>query len=88
MPLVIQADQECLQQMEALLSGIDTDQAVTMLPVQDGLRVADIQRDNHGDLIVIPGFGSRKRVLATLGNFPERLAASFNGNLLILHFDK
>jgi Kef-type K+ transport system membrane component KefB/nucleotide-binding universal stress UspA family protein len=40
------------------------------------------------DLLVVPGFGSRKRFLYSVGNLPERLAASVNGNLLILHFDR
>jgi hypothetical protein len=35
-----------------------------------------------------PAFVSRKRVTDTLGNLPEQLAASFDGNLAILHFDK
>jgi hypothetical protein len=38
--------------------------------------------------IVLPGFGSRKRVADTLGNIPEQIAKSFDGNLAILHFDK
>lgn len=47
----------------------------------------DIPR--HGsDLIVVTRVSSRKRVALTLGNLPERLAVSFDGNLAILHFDK
>jgi hypothetical protein len=37
---------------------------------------------------MIPGFCSRKRFLANIGNLPERLAARFNGNILLLHFDR
>jgi len=39
-------------------------------------------------LISPPGSGSRKRVADTLGDFPERLARDFDGNLAILHFDQ
>jgi hypothetical protein len=41
-----------------------------------------------GSFIVLPGFGSRKRMADTLGNLPEQLATSFDGNLAILHFDQ
>jgi hypothetical protein len=37
---------------------------------------------------VVPGFGYRKRFADTLGNLPEQLASSFDGNLAILHFDQ
>jgi len=52
------------------------------------LRLKDLEKHVESDLLVIPGFGSRKRFVANLGNLPERLADSFAGNLLILHFDR
>jgi nucleotide-binding universal stress UspA family protein len=87
-PLEILADRDYLQQIEALLAAIPTDRELTLTPLRGALKINQIEKDNESDLIVIPGFGSRQRVLATLGSFPERLAASFKGNLLILHFDK
>ena len=41
-----------------------------------------------GIIYVSPIFGSRKRVADALGNLPEQLAVSFDGHLVILHFDK
>ncbi|HZJ22778.1 MAG TPA: hypothetical protein VFD54_05675 [Anaerolineales bacterium] len=41
-----------------------------------------------GSFIVLPEFGSRKRMADTLGNLPEQLDASFDGSLAILHFDQ
>ncbi|HOW92838.1 MAG TPA: universal stress protein, partial [Anaerolineaceae bacterium] len=52
------------------------------------LRLNDLLMNAERDLLVIPGFGSRKRFVANLGNLPERLAESFPGNLVILHFDR
>jgi Kef-type K+ transport system membrane component KefB/nucleotide-binding universal stress UspA family protein len=87
-PLSILADPEYLQLIEGLLASIETDQPIELTPIRGILKINEIEKNNEGDLIVIPGFGSRQRVLSTLGNFPERLAASFSGNLVILHFDK
>jgi hypothetical protein len=47
-----------------------------------------LEQESISSFMVVPGFGSRKRVADTLGNLPERLAASFDGNLAVLHFDK
>jgi len=47
-----------------------------------------LEEESISSFIVVPGFGSRKRVADTLGNLPEQLAAAFDGNLAILHFDK
>jgi len=47
-----------------------------------------LEQESISGFIVVPGLGSRKRVADTLGNLPEQLAASFEGNLAILHFDK
>jgi len=47
-----------------------------------------LELESISSFIVVPGFGSRQRVAHTLGNLPERLAASFDGNLAILHFDR
>lgn len=52
------------------------------------LRPLELETKAASDLIVIPGYGSRKRFIMNLGNLPERLADSFSGNLIILHFDR
>ena len=53
-----------------------------------GAFFAVLEQEAISSFIVVPGFGSRKRVADTLGNLPEQLAASFDGNVAILHFDK
>jgi hypothetical protein len=47
-----------------------------------------LEEESISSFIVLPGFGSRKRVANTLGVLPEQLAMAFDGNLAILHFDK
>ena len=49
--------------------------------------LAMLEQESISSFIVTPGFGSRKRVADTLGHLPERLAAPFDSNLAILHFD-
>lgn len=87
-PLVLRADTSYLQPIQALLPRIDTDHPVDIETLKDQLKPANLEGESIGDFIVVPGFGSRKRVADTLDNLPERLAASFDGNLAILHFDK
>jgi len=87
-PLVLRADQSYLQSIQALLPVIDTDHPVSVETLKDQLKPAMLEQESISSFIVVPGFGSRKRVADTLGNLPERLATSFDGNLAILHFDK
>jgi Kef-type K+ transport system membrane component KefB/nucleotide-binding universal stress UspA family protein len=87
-PLIIRADSSYLQSIQALLPTIDTDHPVHVEAFKDQLKPARLEQESISSFIVVPGFGSRKRVADTLGNLPEQLAASFNGNLAILHFDQ
>jgi Na+:H+ antiporter len=87
-PLVLRADEGYLQSIEALLAIIDTHQPVSIELLTDQLKPAMLEHESISSFIVVPGFGSRKRVADTLGNLPEQLAAAFDGNLAILHFDK
>jgi len=87
-PLVIWADSRYLQTMEALMVAIDTDHPVAIEALKDQLKPNALEQESLSSFIVVPGFGSRKRVADTLGNLPERLTASFDGNLAVLHFDK
>ncbi|MBI5838562.1 MAG: cation:proton antiporter [Chloroflexi bacterium] len=87
-PLVIRADASYLQSIEALLAALDTDYPVEVEPLEGKLNPAVLEQESISSFIVVPGFGSRKRVADTLGNLPEQLAASFDGNLAIMHFDK
>ena len=87
-PLVVRADASYLQTMDALFAIMKIEHPVSLEPLTDQLRPEKLEHEAVGSFIVLPGFGSRKRVADTLGNIPERLAKSFDGNLAILHFDK
>jgi hypothetical protein len=87
-PLLLRVDQSYLQAVAALLAALDRDHPVDVEPLTDQLKPASLEQESISRFILVPGFGSRKRVADTLGNLPERLAASFDGNLAILHFDK
>ena len=56
--------------------------------LKDHLKPENLEHESISSFLVLPGFGSRKRVVDTLGNMPEQLAKSFDGNLAVLHFDK
>jgi Kef-type K+ transport system membrane component KefB/nucleotide-binding universal stress UspA family protein len=87
-PLVLRADPSYLQSIQSLLAVIDSDHSIEVETLIDQLKPAMLEQESISSFIVVPGFGSRKRVADTLGNLPEQLAASFDGNLAILHFDK
>jgi len=87
-PLLIRADSSYLQTLEALMVVSRGDQHVTVEVLKDQLKPDKLEHEAVSDFIVLPGFGSRKRVHDTLGNIPEQIAKFFEGNLAILHFDK
>jgi Kef-type K+ transport system membrane component KefB/nucleotide-binding universal stress UspA family protein len=87
-PLVLLADPSYLQSIDSLLAVHKTDHLIRVEPLKDQLKPTSLDQESISSFIVVPGFGSRKRVADTLGNLPEQLAASFDGNLAILHFDR
>ncbi|MBL8102819.1 MAG: cation:proton antiporter [Anaerolineales bacterium] len=87
-PLLIRADSSYMQTLEALLVVCKVDQPVELEMLKDQLNPDKLEHEADSDFIVLPGFGSRKRVVDTLGNIPEQIAKAFDGNLAILHFDK
>jgi hypothetical protein len=87
-PLVLRAHESYLQAIAALLVALNSDHHVSVEKLTDQLKPAMLEQESISSFILVPGFGSRKRVADTLGNLPEQLAASFDGNLAILHFDK
>jgi hypothetical protein len=87
-PLLIRADSSYMQNLEALLVIAREDHPVTLEVLMDQLKPEKLVHEAVSDFIILPGFGSRKRVADTLGNIPEQMAKSFDGNLVILHFDK
>ena len=87
-PLIIRTDASYLKSIQALIPTVDNNYSVTVETLKDQLRSSGLEQESISSFIVVPGFGSRKRVADTLGNLPERLAATFDGNLAILHFDQ
>ena len=87
-PLVVLADPSYLQFVHTMLQRMNTDQPIEVEALKDQLKPDILEQESISSFIVVPGFGSRKRVEDTLGNLPERLAAAFDGNMAILHFDK
>lgn len=87
-PLVIRADSSYMSSLHDLLRVMDSDHPVKVETLKNPFNPAMLEEESISSFIVVPGFGSEKRVADTLGNLPERLAASFDGNLAILHFDQ
>jgi Kef-type K+ transport system membrane component KefB/nucleotide-binding universal stress UspA family protein len=87
-PLLVRADSSYKQSIEDLLHLLGTDHPIQLETLEDQLKPVLFEQESISSFIVVPGFGSRKRVADTLGNLPEQLAAAFDGNLAILHFDK
>ena len=87
-PLEMLADKSYLSIVKHILGKNHRGQSIMVREMIGSLRPSELQKNAESDLLVIPGFGSRKRFLANLGNLPERLADSFSGNVLILHFDR
>lgn len=86
-PLVVRADRSYIEPVQSLLEESDGRQAVRVEELNHSFKNGELEEESASSFIVVPGFGSRKRMADTLGNLPERLAASFDGNLAILHFD-
>jgi len=87
-PLEIIADKSYLQIAETLLIATESDHPVKIEALADQLKPENLIRESTSSFIILPGFGSRKRVADTLGHIPEQLAKTFDGNLAVLHFDR
>lgn len=87
-PCEILAHKDYLEITQSVIGKNDYGVSVLVKEMVGSLRLNDLLVKADRDLVVIPGFGSRKRFMANLGNLPERLADSFSGNLVILHFDR
>jgi hypothetical protein len=87
-PLHIRADPAYAQVIEALLVRAEQEQEPILEMLPASIPAAYLEQEDAGSFVILPGFGSRKRVADTLGNLPERLAGSFQGNLAVLHFDQ
>jgi Kef-type K+ transport system membrane component KefB len=87
-PLILRADESYMQAIQALLAATETDHPIRVETLENHRQLVALDEESISSFVVVPGFGSRKRVADTLGSLPEQLAASFDGNLAILHFDK
>ena len=87
-PLLVRADKSYVQTLEALFVAIAPEQEYKLEVLNDQLKPERLEHEAVSDFIILPGFGSRKRVQDTLGNIPEQIAKFFDGNLALLHFDK
>ena len=87
-PLLVRADKSYVQTLEALFVAISPEQEYKLEVLKDQLKPEKLEHEAVSDFIILPGFGSRKRVQDPLGNIPEQIAQHFDGNLVILHFDK
>ena len=87
-PLEIIADKAYLQIAETLLVATGSDHPVKIEALNDQLKPENLVHESTSSFIILPGFGSRKRVADTLGHIPEQLAKTFDGNLAVLHFDR
>jgi len=87
-PCEILAHKTYLRAINEILGKNHKDVKIQVNEMVGSLHPRDLETSVRSDLVVIPGFGSRKRFITNLGNLPERLADSFPGNLVILHFDR
>ena len=87
-PLEIIADNAYLQIAETLFVATESDHPVKIEALTDQLKPENLVNESTSSFIILPGFGSRKRVADTLGHIPEQLAKTFDGNLAVLHFDR
>lgn len=87
-PLLVRADKGYVQTFEALFAALEPEQKWELETITNQLKPENLEHEAVSDFIILPGFGSRKRVQDTLGNIPEQIAKFFDGNLAILHFDK
>lgn len=87
-PLEIRADKSYRKPIDLLLAKLGPEQPVGIETLDTPLKPSLLEKESINSFIVIPGFGSRKRVADTLGNLPEQLAEAFDGNVAILHFDE
>ncbi|MEN9562351.1 MAG: hypothetical protein RIR73_595 [Chloroflexota bacterium] len=87
-PLLVRADKGYVQTFEALFAALEPEQKWDLEAITNQLKPENLEHEAVSDFIILPGFGSRKRVQDTLGNIPEQIAKFFDGNLAILHFDK
>ena len=86
--LIIRADSSYMQTFEALLAVTESGHPIELEMLESHHKPVVLEHEAVSSFVVLPGFGSRKRVADTLGHLPEQLAKTFDGNMAVLHFDK
>ena len=87
-PLMILADSSFLKLANEIARKPSQSQRIEVESLSGNVKHHVINRVQETDLVVVPGFGSRQRYVASIGSLPEQLAASLESNLIILHFDR
>lgn len=87
-PLHIMANAGDLKRVTALVEDFDSERPCQVQEYKGGLKLDSLEETRKTNFLVVPGFGSRKRYLASVGDLPERLASAYDGNIAILHFDR
>ncbi len=87
-PLHILSNTGDYKRVAEMVGEFDPDQPCTVQEFRGGLKFDYARVASEADLLVVPGFGSRKRYLASVGDLPERLASAYEGNVVVLHFDR
>jgi Kef-type K+ transport system membrane component KefB len=87
-PLSILTDQSYMDQVKSIVGHANLDLRITTGRLEEPLKRNILAQVTIQDMLVIPGFGSRQRFLSSIGDLAERLATSFVGNVIVLHFDK
>lgn len=69
-----------------LVADHNAGEVLTVEPVKGNMLRSVLAEVNEADMIVVPSSGSRKQFLASLGDLPERLTQTTEGNVMVLHY--
>jgi Kef-type K+ transport system membrane component KefB len=87
-PLVILADRSFLKLANGIVHTETLDQDYQIQELVGNVKAQMLSQVRENDLVVVPGFGSQKRFLSSIGSLHEQLAAILENNLIVLHFDR
>lgn len=87
-PMKVITHTSYLKQVSEIIAEIKTGQSCLIEQFAGAFKLKAIDTHEKNDFLILPGFGSRKRFLASVGDLPEHLASIYEGNLAIIHFDR
>jgi hypothetical protein len=82
-PLVIHADTSYQRSLDDLLPTLDTDQPIRAETLKTSLKSEMLEEESISSFIVVPGFGSRKRLATYPNSSPQRLMEIWRSCILI-----